>query len=128
MEDEVQFAQDCFRRIERNSPRSGLFGLFGQRTPLKKSIFFRRIEHAASIPGLSYVQLVHGYCNFKFYSSHNNAKFLGLLAGFADGRIVSELVDDRGVVDIWLSDERLQDEFSCFPALARYAKRFRVLS
>jgi hypothetical protein len=119
---EVSFARSTLEQVASN-PR-------GRGQP-KKAMLIRRLEHMSvrADIGISvrFLRQLHAYCNFPLMSGHENAKFLGNIAGFACGWPFQLAVDEGGCLDIWLSDTDLKRELLSFPTLERYAKRFQVV-
>lgn len=128
LESEVLVAQAALRKIERQS--SGWFS----KKALNKCMFLntRHLNCQQYLPlqmcGVKAVRGVHGYCNFKYYPDHQNAKFSGFPAGFADGRILNKFFSEKGGVEIWFSDKEMRQEFAKMPALKLLADRFRSLN
>lgn len=120
-DDEVTHAKSVLERVAKEKKF-----LFASRP--KKGMYIRVVKsQLKKVAPVKEIQLLHAYCNFPRVTSHENAKYLGPVSGFADGDVFGELVRNHGLVDIWLSNQQLLDKLIVFPALAPYTKRFRVV-
>jgi hypothetical protein len=123
-ESQVDIAKGALKKIE--EARGRLLGIFPKNP--KKAIFINMVKLPANrkFP-IEYLRLLHAYCNFKIHMLHENAKYVGFIAGFIDGELFQKLISKHGLVDIWIKDENLYNELKGIPALSKYMDRFKVL-
>jgi hypothetical protein len=127
LETEVGIAKAALNKVE--SRTSGSFS----KKSLPKTMLINtwpivcRQYEQLQMCGVEQVRGVHGYCSFKYYPDHENAKFLGFPAGFADGRILTDFFSKKGGVEIWFTKREMREEFARMPALTSFAERFKSL-
>ena len=123
LEHEVTYARDTLERALRSRSLGG-----AKSSP--KSIFIRCVEvQEIGHPDLPIheLRLLHGYCNFKTSSYHENAKYYGTRADFGGGYLFKELVEKHGLVNAFFEDVALLEELKSLAPQVPYRRHFKLV-